>query len=75
MPKFKSRIKKKKCHYCESGTAPYYRDVEELSRHISERKRILPSIYTGVCAKHQRRLADSIKHARHLALLPFVAGL
>ncbi len=26
---------------------------------------------TGVCAKHQRRLAVAIKRARHLALLPF----
>jgi small subunit ribosomal protein S18 len=35
----------------------------------------LPAIYTGVCAKHQRKLALAIKQARHLALLPYVAGV
>ena len=28
---------------------------------------------TGVCAKHQRRLAVAIKRARFLALLPYTA--
>jgi len=42
-----------------------------LQRYISDRGRIQPRRRTGVCAKHQRRLALAIKRARFLALLPY----
>ncbi|MHA4874937.1 30S ribosomal protein S18, partial [Enterococcus faecium] len=29
---------------------------------------------TGTCARHQRMVTDAIKRARHIALMPFVAG-
>jgi small subunit ribosomal protein S18 len=50
-----------------------YRDVRILERFLNDRGKILPNRITGVTAKAQRRLEESIKHARHLALLPFVA--
>jgi small subunit ribosomal protein S18 len=49
-----------------------YKDVELLSRFITEHGRIRPRRQTGTCAKHQRQLATAIKRARHIALLPFV---
>ena len=73
MPKIKRRVRKRVCPFHANGTEPYYRDVDVLSQFISERKKIFPAIYTGVCAKHQRRLARVIKQARHLALLPFTS--
>jgi small subunit ribosomal protein S18 len=48
-----------------------YKDVELLRRYISERGKMMPSRITGVSMKHQRKLAQSIKQARMLALLPF----
>lgn len=75
MPKIKRRQHKKKCPFCESQSQPHYRDVDMLSNFISERKRILPAIYTGACAKHQRSLSLAIKQSRYLALLPYTAGL
>jgi small subunit ribosomal protein S18 len=42
-----------------------------LRRYVSDRARIEPRRRTGVCAKHQRRLALAIKRARYLALLPY----
>jgi small subunit ribosomal protein S18 len=39
---------------------------------MTNHAKILPRRKTGVCAKHQRKLAVAIKRARHLALLPFV---
>lgn len=63
------------CQFCKEKKEPWFKDVALLSRHVSERGRILGSDETGVCAKHQRRLARQIKAARHLALLPFVSGL
>ncbi len=50
-----------------------YRDVRILERFLNDRGKILPNRITAVTAKAQRRLEESIKHARHLALLPFVA--
>ena len=43
-----------------------------LSRYISERGKIVPSRITAVSAKKQRELAQAIKRARFLGLLPYV---
>jgi len=49
-----------------------YKDVKLLQRFISERGKIVPSRITAVSAKKQRELAQAIKLARFLALLPYV---
>lgn len=49
-----------------------YKDVKLLSRFVSERGKILPSRITAVCSKKQRAMAQAIKRARNLALLPYV---
>ena len=49
-----------------------YKDVRLLTRFVSERGKILPSRITAVCNKKQRKLAQAIKRARNLALLPYV---
>lgn len=48
-----------------------YKDVATLKKYITTRGRILPTEKTGVSAKCQRKLALSIKRARHIALIPF----
>lgn len=50
-----------------------YKNIELLSRFISERGRIIPSRISAVCAKKQRKLALEIKRARAIALLPYSA--
>ena len=49
-----------------------YKDVKMLQRFVSERGKIVPSRITAVSAKKQRRLAQAIKRARFLALLPYL---
>ena len=49
-----------------------YKDTKLLSRYISERGKIVPSRITAVSAKKQRELAQAIKRARFLGLLPYV---
>ena len=49
-----------------------YKDVKLLQRYISERGKIVPSRITAVSQKNQRQLAQAIKRARFLALLPYV---
>ena len=48
-----------------------YKDVEKLKRYISDKGKILPRRVTGTCAKHQRKVNEAIKRARHIALLPY----
>ncbi len=43
-----------------------------LQRYVSERGKIVPSRITAVSAKKQRELAQAIKRARFLGLLPYV---
>lgn len=64
---------KLKCWFCENKQTPDYKEFEVLQKFISERGKILTREKSGVCARHQRRLAKAIKHDRHLALLPFVS--
>lgn len=69
----KPRPVKKNCPFCKGGTEPDYKDYNDLRKYMSERGRILGRARTGICAKHQRRIDQQIKRARHLAYLPFVA--
>ena len=69
----KNRVyRKKACFFCKEKTRPHFQEVDTLKRFITERGKILSRARTGVCARHQRVLAASIKRARFLALLPFV---
>ncbi len=49
-----------------------YKDIRLLQRFVSERGKIVPSRITAVSAPKQRELAQAIKRARTLALLPYV---
>jgi small subunit ribosomal protein S18 len=52
-----------------------YKDVKSLRRFMSEQGYILPRAKTGLTQKQQKRLSKAVKHARHLALLPFTQTL
>jgi small subunit ribosomal protein S18 len=67
--------RRKSCPFTGEGAAIIdYKDVKLLSRYISERGKIVPSRITAVSAKKQRELAQAIKRARFLGLLPYVIG-
>ncbi len=70
--KFRQR-KQKNCGFCEKKTNPDYKDVPLLKTFLSERGKIVPYYRSALCAKHQRRLAQAIKRARFLAILPYIA--
>ena len=65
------RRKKQVCAFCGVEGEVDYKDVNRLSKYISERGKILPRRVTGTCAKHQRMVTTAIKRARNLALLPY----
>ncbi len=64
------RKRKKVCQLC-AGRSLDYKDVENVRRYTNEKGKILPRRVTGACAKHQRIVAEQVKRARHVALLPF----
>ena len=71
--KFK-KPKRKVCYFTVSKIKYIdYKNVALLKRFTSERGKILPRRTTGTSAKYQRQLANAIKRARAIALLPFVA--
>ena len=51
-----------------------YKDIKLLQRFLSERGKIVPSRITAVSNKKQRELAQAIKRARFLGLLPYLLG-
>src|ERR1700753_1135136 len=65
--------RKKTCPF-SGANAPKidYKDVKLLQRFISERGKIVPSRITAVSTKRQRELAQAIKRARFLGLLPYM---
>jgi small subunit ribosomal protein S18 len=63
---------RKSCPFSGKGAPTIdYKDPNLLKRFISERGKIMPSRITAVSAKKQRELAQAIKRARFLALLPY----
>ncbi len=64
--------RKKVCAFCVDRVRHIdYKNVPLLRQYITNRGKIKPRRKSGVCARHQRRLATAIKRARHVALLPY----
>ena len=66
------RKKKKVCQLC-AGKEVNYKDVDTIKKYVDrEKHKILPRTVTGTCAKHQRVVAEEVKKARFVALIPYV---
>jgi small subunit ribosomal protein S18 len=63
----------RQCVFCSQNIKEIdYREVELLRRFMSGQAKIIDPRHTGVCAKHQRKVARAVKRARVMGLLPFV---
>ncbi|MCH7492834.1 30S ribosomal protein S18 [Patescibacteria group bacterium] len=68
----KSINQPKECYFCVNGIKELdYKEIKVLQRFLSSYAKILPRKKTGVCSKHQRKLAQAVKRARIMALIPF----
>lgn len=64
--------RKKFCKFTAEGVERIdYKDIATLKNYIAETGKIVPSRITGTSARYQRQLANAIKRARFLALLPY----
>src|SRR5688572_12817294 len=60
------------CRFCiEKVDLIDFKDVKLLQNYTPERGKVLPRRISGNCATHQRMLAEAIKRARNIALLPY----
>lgn len=63
----------RQCTFCRANVdAVNYKDTKTLQRYLSSFGKIVPRKRSGVCAWHQRKLANAIKRARFMAMLPYV---
>ena len=51
-----------------------YKDVALLRKFISDRGKIRARRVTGVSVQEQRKIAQAVKNAREVALLPFTSS-
>lgn len=66
--------KKRYCYFCVNNVKELdYKNHQLLHRFTSSYAKIVPRRKSGVCSKHQRKLAMAIKRARFMALLPYVS--
>ena len=64
--------RRKYCRFTAEGISEVdYKDIELLKAFITETGKIVPARITGTKAKYQRQLANAIKKARYLFLLPY----
>lgn len=65
--------KERYCYFCVNNVDHVdYKNQQLLRRFISSYSKIVPRKRSGVCSKHQRQLAQAIKRARIMSILPFV---
>ena len=75
-PQGSDQKKKKYCRFKKSGIKYIdYKDPEFLKNFLNEQGKILPRRITGTSLKFQRKVAQAVKKARHLALLPYVTDM
>ncbi|MGB1031606.1 MAG: 30S ribosomal protein S18 [Flavobacteriales bacterium] len=69
-------VRDKYCRFRKAGIKYIdYKDPDFLLKLCNEQGKILPRRLTGTSLKYQRKAAQAIKKARHLALMPYVADM
>jgi small subunit ribosomal protein S18 len=64
--------RKKFCRFTAEGIKQIdYKDLAILKGYITETGKIVPSRITGTRSFYQRQLAQAVRRARYLALLPY----
>ncbi|MFA6050227.1 MAG: 30S ribosomal protein S18 [Candidatus Paceibacterota bacterium] len=64
----------KQCFFKQNGINHIdYKDTEILKKFLNPHGRILSKKKSGVSSKNQRKLANAVKLARFMGLLPYVS--
>jgi small subunit ribosomal protein S18 len=69
----RAEIKPKYCRFKKNGIRYIdYKNPDFLMKFVNEQGKILPSRLSGNSWKYQKKVAQAIKRARHIALLPYL---
>jgi len=72
-PLNRNKEQRKYCRFKKSGIKYIdYKDANFLLKFVNEQGKVLPRRLTGTSLKFQKKVAQAVKRARHLALLPYV---
>ena len=75
-PKVELKSHKKYCRFKKMNIKYVdYKDPDFLMRFLNEQGKLLPRRITGNSLKFQRKVAQAVKRARQIALLPYVSDL
>ncbi|HWI41520.1 MAG TPA: 30S ribosomal protein S18 [Verrucomicrobiae bacterium] len=67
--------RRKVCRFCaDKNIVIDYKEPRTLRYFISERGKIVPRRISGNCSAHQREIAEAIKRARNIALIPIASS-
>lgn len=68
----RTRRRRRVCFLCANKINVLdYKQTEIIKRFVTDRGKIVPRRNSGVCAKHQRLVASTIKRARFMGLVPY----
>ena len=68
------QARRKVCAFCADKEKKIdWKKPETVRRYVGDAGQIFPRRKSGVCARHQRKVAIAIKRARHMALLPYTS--
>ena len=68
--------REKYCRFKKSGIKYIdYKDPSFLLKFVNEQGKLLPRRLTGTSLKYQRKVAQAVKRARHIAVMPYVADM
>lgn len=70
----RDNTRKKYCRFKKNGIKYIdYKDGDFLLKFVNDQGKLLPRRLTGTSLKFQKKVAQAVKRARHLAILPYVA--
>ena len=74
MSDYAKQPRRKFCQFCKEDTQYKYidyKDTQMLRKYVTDRGKIKPRRVTGACTQHQRDIANAVKRAREMALMPY----
>jgi small subunit ribosomal protein S18 len=66
-------FRKRVCRFCKNKIKTIdYKDIKFLESFITEKGKINSTRFSGNCARHQRMVAEAVKRARFMSLVPYM---